>query len=389
MRFILLSSLSQLISPIHLSNMIRLFFHFIVAAVFIDRVEAQVMDPIMHSVYLIGDTGKDTIPSEALQLLAFESFDDTQSTIVFLGDNVYNEGNALHKGAKATQVATAKLTNQLALFAEFIGNIYMIPGNHDWSNGKSKGLKAVSNQQQLVDKWFIQNSSVLNRKTGVYFKEPGMPGPFVEQLSENVQLLLLDSQWWMQQDLFHPVKKGKGKNRSETAEIALKQLDSLLQNAESLGKLSIVAAHHPISTNGKHSHRREPIRFLFNYTPLHIFSWLGMNRVLREDLPQPRYVRYRKSVKTVLKKYKHVVYVSGHEHTMQYLRPDSLHLIVSGAGYSTCLIDRYKYQASFMDDLQPGFFKLTIHQSGNIYLHAFGVKERGEFWVTKLFKLKE
>jgi hypothetical protein len=369
--------------------MLRSLFYILLLRLLTFDVQSQQMDPVLQAVYLIGDTGKDTVPSEALQLLAFESFDDSLSTILFLGDNVYNEGNSLNRSGKTTHTSNLKLTNQLALFTAFLGEIYIIPGNHDWSNGKRMGLKAVKNQQELVNRWFLQNAPAENRNTGVYFKDPGLPGPQEIKLCDWAQLFLLDSQWWLQQDLFHPVKTFQGKNRRQTGKIALERLDSLLSISDSSGKLSIVAAHHPLASNGKHAHHLEPIRFLLNYTPFHMLSWLGLNRFLREGLFQPRYMRYRKSVSAILKKYKHVVYVSGHEHNMQYLRPDNLHLIVSGSGYSTTIIDRYKYPATFLDDLQAGFFKITIHHSGTIYLHAYGVRDRGEYWNAKLFKLNE
>jgi hypothetical protein len=37
-----------------------------------------------------------------------------------------------------------------------------------------------------------------------------------------------------------------------------------------------------------------------------------------------------------------------------------------------------------MDDLQAGFLKLTLHQSGAVYLHAYGVTDRGEYWKKLL-----
>lgn len=63
-------------------------------------VELHGQDRIVHSIYLIGDTGNDTIPSDALQLLAFETFNDTVSSVVFLGDNCYPQGLNPHQSAK-------------------------------------------------------------------------------------------------------------------------------------------------------------------------------------------------------------------------------------------------------------------------------------------------
>ena len=387
MFFISLLNLNPLISLIHLLPMNKVLFFFLTLFLISVETNAQGIDPVVQTIYLIGDTGKDTIPSEVLQMMAFETFDDSLSTILFLGDNVYPEGNNPARWKVAEKEAERKLFSQLELFQTFNGKIYMLPGNHDWSNGKPSGLRAVLHQQQLVDTWFNQKSTVRNRADGVYFKQSGLPGPMATELSAGVRLLLIDSHWWIQQDLFHPVKKTPGLNRRKTGRRALQQLDSLLLESELAGKLSIVAAHHPLASNGKHSHALQPLSALLNYTPLHVLSWFGLSRWLRENLPQPRYKRYRKAVTTILKKYPHAIYVSGHEHTMQYLRPEDLHLIISGSGYSTRPIDRYKYPATFMDDLQPGFFKLTVHQSGNVMLHAYGTRDRGAYWQTLIFRV--
>ena len=67
---------------------------------FLFLIEMQGQDRILHSLYLIGDTGNDTIPADALQLLAFETYNDTASSVVFLGDNCYPQGLNPNQSAK-------------------------------------------------------------------------------------------------------------------------------------------------------------------------------------------------------------------------------------------------------------------------------------------------
>jgi len=343
-------------------------------------------DPVIHSLYLIGDTGKDTIASEAIQLLYFECFDDTAGTVLLLGDNVYPDGNNPYNNKKNTYKAERILISQLEALYGYNGNCYMIPGNHDWSCGKPSGMKAVKAQAELVNTWSKTNSAFRN-KGKVYFEQPGLPGPQSVLIHPQLRLVMLDSQWWMQADLLHPTGKLPGKSRKGTRRQALNELDSLLTAADKSGEIVIIAAHHPLYSNGKHSHRRQPLRFLFNYTPLHILSWFGLNRMFREDLPQPRYKRYVKSLLKITEQHSNVIYVSGHEHTMQYMIKGKLHHIISGSGSHTKTLDRYKQPAKFMDDQQPGFFSLTLHESGEIYLHAFGIRERGEYWRTFVTRL--
>ena len=344
-------------------------------------------DPIIHSIYLIGDTGSDTIPSDALQLLAFEIFDDSSSSVVFLGDNCYPQGLNPHMSQKQLSIAQRKLVAQFELFSGYLGNVAIIPGNHDWSSGKTSGKRAVEAQAELTNAWFRMHSKVRNREQGVFSTPAGFPGPKLLQLDSNINLIALDSQWWLQRGLFKPVGRKPGMNRRQMRARALQQLDSMLAVTSLKGELTLVAAHHPLYSNGRHVHVNEPFRFLINYTPLQLFGLLGLNRYFSQDLTQPRYKRYRKSVESVLTKYPNAIYAAGHEHAMEYFKKDSLHSIVSGSGSKLSELDRYRYPAHFMDDLQHGFFRITFHASGSVILHAFGVKDRGEYWKMVLFTL--
>jgi predicted phosphodiesterase len=344
-------------------------------------------DTILHSIYLIGDTGKDTIPSEALQLLAFESFDDSSSTLLFLGDNCYPQGlNPNYSNSKANR-ARRVLESQYEILVGYRGNLKIIPGNHDWSSGKRSGRRAIEAQGVLADTWFKNNSIVKNRNKGVFSPRNGLPGPELFSVNEHLNILVLDSQWWLQSGLLKSKGKFEGMNYRKTRLTSLRRLDSLLAANNGKGDMNIIAAHHPLFTNGKHVHINEPMRSLVNYTPLKILGLLGLDRYFNQDLAQPRYRRYRRSMLKIMAKYPNTIFVSGHEHAMEYFEKDSLHFIVSGSGSKLTDLNRYRYPAHFMDDLQNGFFRITIHASGNVLLHAYGVKDRGEYWKTLLFKL--
>ena len=343
------------------------------------------VDPIIYSVYLIGDTGKDSIPSEAMQLLAFECFDDSLSTVVLLGDNVYPRGNTTRTSINHSIQSTRILFSQFELFVGYRGGFYLIPGNHDWSNGRSSGLEAVEQQVVLSNLWFKENSIVDNRQSGVFFPESGKPGPMmVSNPNVPLDLIFVDSHWFLHGGLFK--KKGHYnslRGLSERREF-YNRLDSLLLKSSMSGRPSLLLAHHPIYSNGRHSHRKEPFRFLISYTPLQLFGFLGMNRLLRQDLPNRRYRRYRQNMTEVLSKYPGAVYASGHEHNMQGYIQDSVVYVVSGAGSKNSVIDRYRYPAFFMDYLKLGFFRITYHASGNVFLRAYGVSDRGEYWSVQL-----
>jgi hypothetical protein len=345
-------------------------------------------DPIKSSIYLIGNTGTDTIPSEAMQLLAFECFDDTSATVVLLGDNVYQDGLNPHHSVKESYLALRKLISQFELFIGFRGSFFVLPGDRDWSHGKSSGLKAVETQSEVANQWFRNNSIVKNRNTGVFMPEAGYPGPLkVEKVGE-VDLIFIDSQWFLHKGLFKPELKKKRRSKQAQRNYSFFALDSLLNAGELNGRVQVVLAHHPIYSNGKHIHTNQPLRWIIEYTPLQIIGMFGLNRYYRQDLVHPSYRRFRKRISSILEKYPGSLYCSAHEQAMQAFEVDSVFHIVSGSGSYTEELDRYRFPAFFMDDLQAGFFRLTFHESGKVYLRAFGIVDRGEYWQKQLYNYK-
>lgn len=340
-------------------------------------------DTVLRSVYLIGDTGLDTIPSEAMQLLAFECFDDSSAVIVLLGDNVMPMGISPNSNSAAARVSARKLVSQFEMFVGFSGYFFMIPGDLDWRAGKSSGYSAVIKQEQISNEWF-RNSIIRNHQKQVFLPEGALPGPSYRDLPNNLRLIFLDTQWYLHRGLFKRRPKYPGLNIRKSREKSFKQLDSLLKSGTDAGYMNVVLGHHPVFSNGRHTHIIEPIRSLINYSPLQIIGLFGINRLLSQDLAQPSYRRLRKRLHETFSAYPGTIYASAHENNMQAFEKDSVYYLVSGAGAVSKELDRYRYPAFFMDDLQSGYLKLTFHASGAVYLHAYGISDRGEYWKKLL-----
>ncbi len=340
---------------------------------------------VLFSVYLIGDTGSDTIPSEVLFLLAYEALDQSNSAVVFLGDNVYPAGNSAISGTRA-KVEKRILESQLELFSTYPGQLYMIPGNHDWANGKGKGKQAALRQKALADT-FTRRSTLISNAGSVYFPSAGLPGPVSIAIDSVFQLILIDTQWWLHKSIFRTVKGSGNRSYSEEKRFFLASMDSLILEARKQGKVPIVAGHHPLMSNGKHAHTKEPFRFLFNYTPLALFQTFGLDRWLSQDLFQPRYRRLRKALTQIFDKHERVIYASGHEHNLQLFQVGVNYQIISGSGSKLSYTDRYRYPALFMEDRQHGFFKLDFLSNGTVQISAYGVRDRGEYWRKTLFQM--
>lgn len=344
----------------------------------------DVSDPIVHSIFFIGDTGNDTIPSEALFLLSFEAGTQTNRSIVFLGDNVYPSGNSAFDGASAHRERRI-MESQLELFSPFRGSVFVVPGNHDWSRGKADGAAAVLRQQHIVND-FTRSNSVNSNAGQTYFPGNAQSGPVQVQPHPAVRLIFLDTQWWLQGNGRRRIPGSSGLSRREQEANCLARLDSMLSRAQEDDALCIVIGHHPVFTNGQHSHRREPLRFLLNYTPLALFRLLGTDRFMGQDIDQPRYRRFRNQLREVFAHYSPMVYVAGHDHNLQVMRDLGNYYVVSGAGSKQHTIDRYRFPARFMEDQQSGFFRMDLHASGNVRIAAYGVRNRGVFWDSWMFQ---
>src|SRR5690606_14459451 len=88
----------------------------------------------IHSIAMVGDIGsngsvQDDLLLQAIQTWTVEAGDN--STIVFLGDNIYPIGLPPTDSFRYTQ-AQQRLDNQLALFENYGGKVIYLSGNHDW-----------------------------------------------------------------------------------------------------------------------------------------------------------------------------------------------------------------------------------------------------------------
>lgn len=322
-----------------------------------------------HKVYLVGDAGEDTIPGKALLMLKDELIANSNSSVIFLGDNVYPSG--LKKNNKESVL---HLESQLQILKEYKGNVFFIPGNHDWQAQKRNGQKILKDQEGYVEDYLKKNSSVLNKEKTTFLPKDGLPGPETVMLEDYLRLIIIDTQWFL-----HFYKKNYIGSKKETKELCYKRLDSLLAFAKTNNEQVVIAAHHPIYSNGQHGRPKQPFRFSINCTPLQIFGLLGLNRLYSQDLSGPRYRRMRKKMLSCINKYDNIVYASGHEHNLQCFKNKSNRFIISGSGSKRSkLMYRKRFDSVFQDDKTTGFIKLeyTEDKYKSTTIYRVGEKEK-------------
>ncbi len=320
------------------------------------------------SVFCIGDAGKDTMPGKALTLLKEQLILNPNSAVIFLGDNVYPSGLKLND-----PLTIKRMESQLSILKEYKGRVYFIPGNHDWDAQKAKGLQTLANEEAYVNVYLKNKTTVLNKDQKTFLPENGLPGPQTVMLSDKLRLIIIDTQWFL-----HLHKKNKIISKAHTSQLFYHQLDSILSYAEKNNEQVIVAGHHPMFTNGKHSKKLQPWRFMVNYTPFQIFGLMGLNRLFSQDIEQPRYKRMKNKLLTIFNKHNNIIYISGHDHNLQYFKSGTNHYIVSGSGskVSHCKKD-LSGNCLYQEDHKTGFAEIEYQSdiTKNMIFYREGEKK--------------
>ena len=151
-------------------------------------------DSLQARIILIGDAGEFTKGKQPVLLGVQSSMPmDAKTTIVFLGDNVYNSGLP-DDASPAYPIMRAVLDSQIHIADGTKAKVYLMPGNHDWNNGNPGGWETIVRQQQYVDG--------AGRENVKFYPEDGCAGPVEIKISDDVTLIIMDSQWWL-----HPYDK--------------------------------------------------------------------------------------------------------------------------------------------------------------------------------------
>ena len=293
-----------------------------------------------HILYLIGDAGNAGGSQPVLDLLGQVSAADSAKarTLLFLGDNIYESG--LHATDHPLWVKdTANIGPQLRAMREFNGACRMVPGNHDWARGAVDGLQAVRREEGYVE---------AAAGADVFVPDGGCPGPVLMPLGSDAVLILLDTQWWIQEE---------GRPQGADAGCAQRTEEEVLSMLEGLitanrGKRIIVAGHHPCISYGSHGGRFPLREHLFPLTAVWKAAWVPLpvigslyplyrSRIgADQDLRGKRYGQLVERLSALLARFPGVLYVAGHEHSLQYVQRDGVHHVVSGAGAKSSWVNR-------------------------------------------------
>jgi hypothetical protein len=329
-------------------------------------------DTIDARIVLIGDAGQFTngrhpVVDAVRQVVPLTK----KTTIVYLGDNLYKYGLP-DEEYSYYMASRSVIDTELSLADNRPIQIYMMPGNHDWEDGKPTGWTTVQREQLYVDN--------LNKKNVKYYPKNGCPGPVEVSISPDVTMVIFDSQWWLQ-----PYEKPGIESDCDckTKDEVLTKLDDIF--SKNSKKLIILADHHTFKSTGPHGGYFTLKQHIFPFTDInpHLYIPLpGLGSIYPiarsvfgspQDLKHPLYAEMINDVEEVAKKYPNLIFVAGHEHVLELVKDSSYNYIVSGGGSKHNRISKSK-KTPFASSLN-GFAVLDISTNKNVRLTFYTVSD--------------
>ena len=313
--------------------------------------------------YLVGDAGLSPQDGMSHALTAFNKHLEGKKTkgdyTIFLGDNIYPDGLP-SKNSKKRASAENALNAQAKAIAGFKGKTIFIPGNHDWY---ANGLKGLKREEKYIEDLVGKNT---------FQPENGCPLESID-VSETIQLIIIDTQWYLENWNLHPTINDECEIK--TRERFFLEIEGELKKAQN--KTTVFAMHHPMFTNGSHGGKYALKKHLYPFQqkiPLPgIASFITQLRtqggVSIQDRYNERYHELMSRLETMTLNAENVVFVSGHEHTLQYIEQRGLKQIVSGSGAKESFAELGT--SGLFSTGKQGFAELTIFKDGSNWVRYY------------------
>ncbi|MEZ5007682.1 MAG: ShlB/FhaC/HecB family hemolysin secretion/activation protein [Chitinophagales bacterium] len=329
--------------------------------------------PINHTFYLVGEIGSSDIDKNPIQTILKKelALANNNSTVLFLGSQLYPKGLA-SKGKKRRPDEERRLLSTFDLLENYQGSYFFIAGEHDWEHRGDKGLKAVKRMEDFTE-------DHLDAKD-FFLPENGCGDPIKVKVEDDVVLLFLNTQWWLE-DWKNEKKINEGCDVKSRTEFIDEVHELILKNKN---KQLIVVMHHPLYSNGVHG-GNIPFKYhLFPtteinskaYVPMPVLGSLAaLHRNIsgtKQDLANHQHQMLKQEITAMLIKLKDIIFVAAHDESQQYFHQLDQHFVVSGAAGRDGFA-RKGGKAEFAS-AQQGFSKILVYENKDVWLEFYGLK---------------
>lgn len=334
---------------------------------------------IEKTFYLVGDAGLSPMGGMSDALTTFQNYLKNEKNpgnyTIFLGDNIYPAGMDPEGNPKRKE-SENMIDAQHRAVRNYKGQTIFIPGNHEWYND---GVLGVAREENYVESKFPEQDA--------FKPSNGCPLESIE-VSDDIQLIVIDTQWFLED-------WDKNPTINENCDIKTREkffIELQLELEKNQNKTVVFAMHHPMFTNGNHGGYFALEKHLYptqKKIPLPILSSLivqvrSQGGVSVQDRYNELYNNFMVRLQQLAKNNKRLVFVSGHDHNLQYIEKEGFHQIVSGAG------SKESYAATgedgFFSTGKQGFAVLDVFEDGSSWVRYF---VKGENFTPELLFQKE
>ncbi len=320
-----------------------------------------------HSIYLISNSDEQKKPPFESAEVLIDLLKENESSILWLGNNSIKNGNPDTSTFSNKTELNETLKRRYQFFSQFKGDKYFITGQNEWDKGGRQGFREVQALEYYVE-------DVLDLGN-VYRPDNGCPGPEEIHLSDDVTLLLINTQWFLHN--WDRPDSEDGCDVNNEIEFLAELEDAIKRN---YNKKIIVAGHHSLTSSGKYGGYFSAKTHLFPltlandnlYIPL---PGLGSIYVLNrhflgehQDISNYKYKRMINSFEEFFSQHENLIYVSGHEQSLEYFRNGNMHLVNSGSFSKSSPINSKK--ATFVSS-DKGFGKIDLYENGDVWLRFY------------------
>ena len=344
---------------------------------YIYKPENRIQSDPIHELYLIGDAGnapKDKTTAVFKYLNTQLKGESLESTVVWLGDNIYPVGLAPEDHPDYA-LGKHRIEKQLEVHDNYKGRIFFIPGNHDWYE---YGAEGVRRQEKVIEDYLAKRKYHNPEIQDNYFIPDNACGDILKiDVNEDLGLILMDSNWFLTEV----------ENNTPCSFAPDQFLDKLKETIQSNPNQSLVIClHHPPYTFGPHGGYYTFRDYTFPLTQLKKNLWIPLpfsgivvnkmrNYITEQDAKHASNKLLSETIAENVPKGKNHFIVSGHEHTLQFIKKDNLHYIVSGAGSKNNAVGLGKDGLFAVG--KKGYVKMSIFSSGSVYIEFIVPDENG------------
>ncbi|MCP9199059.1 metallophosphatase [Gramella sp. GC03-9] len=295
----------------------------------------------VHSFYITSNTG---LRSNETNLKIFQSIvEDSKkgdsASFLMIG-NIVPESGYPDKDDGRDAMQQHLTEHLLEPLKEFKGRMIFTPGVNEWQ------YDAPDNIDDLES--FLQDNS-----NSELWPNDGCPIES-EEIAEGVQLIMIDSQWFIEDWDDHPLMNTKCEIKTR-AQFVEEFEDELEDNQR---KTILVAVHHPVLTQ----------------TKLGFFEKIvGANE---QTIRNPQLEELMGILETNASQYADVIFLSGHDRNQQYIEDDGIEQIISGV---TEKPEKAKpdLEDGHFASYEMGYAKMNIYKNGSANVEFYRLTNSG------------